>query len=473
MVKVESTWQRIGLSQPLGEASGQDVGIIILDDIVPHTCISHLKGRVKRIEVDKEMTVTCQDIFEEPFVEKVSRYSEHGLMVLSLLAHAPFKWRGNTHCGLAPSANFVFLPTTKPKRIEAGLKWILKQSWDTKILLNLLIPQERGWMSPTERDPYVQAIQPALDAELLVIAAGGNSRVHNNLHPKKFFVAGGFNDKGERNFSDYELHPSASSGLNGDGHWRPDILAPYTYLPVPSFKEKGIDYFAGTCGCSTLLAGFSAYLYSRMPDLTPNDLRSVITETGDSLNNFPAPILNGDKVIQRLKEGFRNRHSPSYEPKVVVTDEKNSISSVNSLERALALTELIKKKKLTRARIWGYTQDESPIVKKVAIRGLGNPIDEMEREKYWRFLHKESSEFGVKEDWAYTLLPTAFKEELHQWIGIGKYYSIDIQICINMFLRKFYPDAPKLEPSPDPDLKVVRSIIQPVLDWYQTIQQSQ
>lgn len=465
-VIVEPTWKRIGLPNPLEENSGQGIGIIILDEIVPHVSLRHLKGRVKRVKVHKDLSITCLDVFSEPLTEEVTKYTEHGLMVLSLLAHQPMNFRDNLYTGLAPSANFIFLPTSKPDRIKAGLEWILDQGWNTKILLNLLVPQERGWMSPTYQDPYVQAIQPALDAGLLVVAAGGNSKAHNNLHPKSFFVVSGFNDKGSSDQSQYDLHPTVPCGVNGDGHWRPDILAPFTYLPLPSLRGQGLDYFAGTCGSSTLVAGLCAFIMSTMPDVTPNDIRNVLTDTGDIIEGFPAPIMNGEKAIRTLKEGYRNSHPPSVEPLIKVADENQSILSENPLERALALTELIKNQKLTREEIWSYTNDESPMVKKVAIRGLGDPVDKIEREKYWDKLRKESSDFGVKECWAYTLLRTSTKDELHKWMSLVEYRSIDIRLCINLFLQKYYPDAPEMEHSPDPDPEIMNSLVASILDWY-------
>lgn len=463
---VEANWKRIGLSQPPEEHSGQGMGIIILDEIIPHVSLRHLKGRIKQVKVHKDLTITCTDVFDGPLTEEVTRYTEHGLMVLSLLAHPPFEFKENLYTGLAPSANFIFLPTSKPDRIKAGLEWILDQGWNTRILLNLVGSQERGWMSTTNQDPYVQAMQPALDVGLLVVAAGGNSRALNNLPPNQFLVVGGFNDKGSSDQSRYEVHPSVSYGLNGDGHWRPDLLAPYTYIPLPSLTGEGFDYFGGTCGSSALVAGLCAYFMSTMPDLTPNDIRNVLTETADVLEGFPAPIINGERAFNALKDGYRNNKPPSTEPLVKVTNENESILSENPLERALALTMLIKNEKLTREEIWKHTNDKSPMVKKVAVQGLGDPVNQFEREKYWSKIHKESSEFGVREFWAYTLLGTATKEELDKWMSLVVYKTIDIWICINMFLRKHYPDAPEMEILPDSEPEIMDSIVAPVLNWY-------
>jgi hypothetical protein len=71
----------------------------------------------------------------------------------------------------------------------------------------------------------------------------------------------------------------------------------------------------------------------------------------------------------------------------------------------------------------------------------------------------------VREDWAYTLLNTSTKDELHKWISLVKHRSIDIQICINLFLRKYYPDAPSMEPSIDPNPEIMDALVEPMLDW--------
>ncbi|MCH5586070.1 hypothetical protein MK805_14100 [Shimazuella sp. AN120528] len=465
---VEPVWKRIGLLKPPDEDSGRGIGIIIFDEIVSHSSIQHLDGRLVQVNVDNDLNVHCLDVLQEPPVKKVKRHLEHGLMILNLLAHQPFEYDNQLYTGLAPSAYFIYFYEEEPKKRKIGLQWILQQDWNVKICLNLLVPQERGWMSPTEQDPNVQAMQPILDAGVLVIAAGGNSRVHNNLHPKKYFVIGGYNDKGLSDSKNYAIHPSVSTGLNGDGHWRPDLLAPYTYLPLPSLTGQGLDFFAGTCGTSTVVTGLVAYLCSIMPKVTSNEIRNLLTETGAILEGFPAPIINGDRAVHRLAKRDLSNEPISFDPLIKVTNEDQSILSINPLERALALTSLIKKGKKIREEIWEFTRDESPMVKKVAIHGLGSPINDREREKYWKQLHEESSDFGVKEDWAYTLLETSTKEELHKWMDFAPDNSIDIQICIHSFLREFYPDAPKVEPSPDPNPEVVKFFYTPILEWYKS-----
>jgi serine protease AprX len=463
---MEPTWKRIGLLEPPEDNSGQEVCMVILDDIIPHHTISHLKGRVKKVRVHKDLTVTCNDIFQEPFVSEVDDYLNHGLMVLNLLAHKPLEdSQANVHKGLSPSANFVFLPASNPERIKVGLIWILKQNWNLKIVLNLFVPQEYGWMSPASEDPYVQALQPAIDAGLLVIAAGGNSKVHNNLHPNRFFVVSGYNDKGSNDPKNYEQHPAAACGLNAEGYWRPDILSPYTYLPLPSLTGTGFDYFGGTCGSAALVAGLCASLFSAIPDITSNTLRNVLIETGCEIDGFPAPILHAEKARNALQNGYRNNTSPSSNPLVKVTNENLSILSKDPLERSLALTILLKNDQMKREEVWKYTDDISPMVKKVAIQGLGDPISDLERKHYWNKVYKEKSDFGVKESWLYTLLRTSSAQEVDKWMSLVEFITIDSLICINLFLQKHYPEAPRMVISPDPSMLV--STFSPVLEWYQ------
>ncbi|MDQ0418620.1 hypothetical protein J2Z48_002823 [Croceifilum oryzae] len=205
---------------------------------------------------------------------------------------------------------------------------------------------------------------------------------------------------------------------------------------------------------------------SMMPDLTPNDIRNVLIEKADMVEGLTAPIFNAGKALKALQEGYRNGNTPSFEPLVEVVDASESIRSENPVERALALTILIKGNKLSRDEIWAYTDDESPMVKKVAVQGLGDSFDCIEREKYWNRVHQESSEYGMKEWWAYVLFFTTTKEELEQWMSLVDYKSIDIWICINLFLRKHYPHAPEIDIQPDPDPTLLHSLMYPVLIWY-------
>ncbi|MFE7064983.1 S8/S53 family peptidase [Sutcliffiella sp. NPDC057660] len=266
--RVEPTWKRLGLSEaPDVMDSGKGIGIIILDDIIPHNLVQHLEGRLKKVKVAEDGNVSCQDVASgEP--QPMNGTVEHGMMTLQLLSHLPIEKNGHPHVGLVPAATFIMLSEYEPKKIEEGLTWILErqEEWNVQILLNLMVPntREMGAMKLTAEDPLVQAMEPALQAGILIVAANGNTLAHNNLHPADFLVVGGYDDCGSSNPQLHRRHPAVPWGMNGDGNVRPDVLAPFSYLPVPYCEVKSshrvFSFFGGSCGAAALVTGVCAHL---------------------------------------------------------------------------------------------------------------------------------------------------------------------------------------------------------------------
>jgi serine protease AprX len=174
---------------------------------------------------------------------------------------------------------------------------------------------------------------------------------------------------------------------------------------------------------------------------------------------LPAPIIHAERARLLL----------SAEKSVSSVSETASLlskSERNELHRALSLTTMIMQHRPSREEIWKCTDDESSMVKKVAIRGLGSPLDQLERKRYWQHVHQEAKKDGVRESWVYALFSSTDKDELEQWMSLTDYRSIDIWICINLFLQNYYPDAPEMDISSDPDPKVMDDSISHVLEWY-------
>jgi serine protease AprX len=155
-----------------------------------------------------------------------------------------------------------------------------------------------GWIENTAQKPYVQCLRPALEAGLLIVAGNGNTRLENELPPIDYFAVGRFNDHARLARRYHSPYPDEPWGRNGDGHLRPDVLAPGLYLPVPWCEAKktqsSLSYFQGTSGASSLVAGVCAHLLSLYPDLEPEQLRQALIQFGDRLPGYenPAPIIN-------------------------------------------------------------------------------------------------------------------------------------------------------------------------------------
>ena len=95
---------------------------------------------------------------------------------------------------------------------------------------------------------------------------------------------GGYLDRGASDFSSHEPFPDEPWGRNGDGHVRPDILAPRLYLPIPYCEKEAssstVSFFAGTSGASALVAGVCAHILSLYPGLNVQSLRDEMIRCG-------------------------------------------------------------------------------------------------------------------------------------------------------------------------------------------------
>ncbi|KAA0563461.1 S8 family peptidase [Bacillus sp. CH30_1T] len=464
---VEPIWRRLGFPEaPDVNTSGKGIGIIILDDIIPHKLVYHLGSRLKQVKVGDDLGVTCMDVTSQN-IKPINRSVEHGMMTLQLLAHLPLKFYNHSHVGLVPAANFIMLSENEPEKIETGLKWILKRrnKWNIQILLNLLVPNTReiGSMKPTSRDPFLQSMQPAIQEELLIIAANGNTKAHNNLHPTEFFTVGGYDDTGVSDSNKHKPHPAVPWGINGDGYFRPDILAPFTYLPIPfcesNESNRVLSYFGGSCGAAALVTGIFAHLLSKYPHLNHHQIKSLLIHNGCLMQDYesPVPKIAVGKVIRHIVEG-------------VNVPEFNYISPTGKSDpviSAVELTEWIENGKIKRDTLWKYLKDESSIVRKTVISyGLGSPRDEEERRRYWENFKNSKSETGERISWLYQLLMNASVKELDQWVELLKENDVEITLCVKIYLEKNFSDAPEITYLPDPNREIISLATEPVWKWY-------
>ena len=395
-------WMRLGFTEPPDETTaGKGVGIVIIDDVINHPYTRHLSGRLKRISVDKDFNVTCKDVVLEG-TEALAPYkkrAEHGMMSLFLLSHLAFEIGEKTYVGIVPAATFFIIPHIEPEKIKKGIEWIIKKSeqWNVRIVLSTICPQGVGFIRNTREDPYVQALMPAVEAGLLVVSANGNSATLNNYHPIDFFAVGGYDDDGSADLSKHKPHPLSSWGINGDGHMRPDILAPFTYLPAPYYESKKSDlyskfydesksdirlsYFGGTSGASTLIAGICTYLFSLYPHLTNDTVKSALIQHGLTLKGTdnPAPIVNVRQTIEAICSNCEIPLLPVYPESIIIRNPTKELLSSNDIKRGMALTILINQGDCNREMLWRYVNDESPRVKKVAIWALQKPLDSEEK----------------------------------------------------------------------------------------------
>ncbi|TCP21485.1 serine protease AprX [Scopulibacillus darangshiensis] len=418
-----------------------------------------------KIIVHDDFSIEVQmPAFEEP--EEIQDFEdEHGLLTVLSLAHQPCKINGKLHTGISPAATFLVLNhgafrEGEGERLQKGINWLLekREQWNIKIVLSM------GWhaldnphlLKNTRYNSTVKALAPVLEKDILVVCSNGNSRITNIRPPVEYLAVGGYNDRGSADIKRHVPHTDEPWGPNGDGHMRPDILGPRTYLPVPIHKKEGsmrsVVYYSGTSGSGTLIAGICAYLFSKFPHSDSQLLKNVLKEQGDYIDNYdnPAPKVNVSKVLKALETGYTNNVPPQIKRPIIVENPTNSLQSKCEIERALALSYLVEQSLCSRKDLWMYTLDPTGIVRNIAVSGLHKPAIAKEREKFWAQLHTES-EGGVRGLYMYGLLQGATANEIESWISWANDENWSVRWCVDKYLLK-YSEFPKFDLTPDPDL---------------------
>lgn len=471
-------WQRIGFETiPDENESGKGIGVVIFDNVTKHPAISNLRGRLTRIIVNEDNTIETRDIINDEEEEGPPYLAscEHGNASLFILGHKQLKIENQTYVGLIPAANFFIISYYEPEKIEKAIEWVInkKDKLNIRVILSTIVPRGEniGYVTEKNEDIYANILMKAYNAGILIVTANGNSPTQNNYQPIEFLAVGGYDDGGKSGLNNIREHKLSSYGFNGDGYARPDVLAPFSYLPIPYYETEKSDlytpyydfesgqfklsYFGGSSGASTTIAGICVHLLALYPNLSNEELINTLICTGYKLINSKnkAKIIN----VKSAKESIKN----------LIKHNRPLTRDRECVKRALQLTTLIKNNEISREELWSYVTDEDFRVRKVAILSLGYPRDEVELEKYWNhFYNCEDDYTGVREAWVYIILGGTNKEELDKWMALIRDVNIDVRLCVKIFLERFYKDAPKIEHNPNQTIEWVHKITEEVLKWY-------
>ncbi|OMF08003.1 hypothetical protein BK129_09515 [Paenibacillus amylolyticus] len=476
----DPTWKRLGFAeQPDFHTSGLGVGIVIIDSIKQHHLVNHLNTRIKCVAVHENMTVSVRDI-SSMNREEDNRKGEHGLMSVLALAHEPILLEEQIHVGIAPAATLIVLDhgaftTGEGERLKKGMEWILEHGveWNIKIILS------SGWqaldnevyLKNTSENSTVKALATAVQQGILVICSNGNTRLNNIMPPIQYLAVGGYVDRGKADRSLHVPFPDEPYGRNGDGHFRPDILAPRLHLTIPSYETEDsgqrVSFYGGTSGSAALVAGVAAHLFSQFPSLSAEMLRHLLVEHGEPLegNDNLAPRINVENTIRYMNRADKPRYVKKTLPMISIKNQNlySAIHSIDDTERALSLTVLVERDELSREELWSFTKDSSAIVRKIAVSTLGEPMNEQERKLYWVHLMHET-EGGVRGWYMHGLLQNAPKEEIHNWIKWSTDINWSVRWCVSEYLAQYPEYFPQLEKTQDPDAIHIKAL--PLREWY-------
>ncbi|HEX3032518.1 MAG TPA: S8 family serine peptidase [Bacillota bacterium] len=184
--------------------------------------------------------------------------------------------------------------------VIAGIQWCIEQKDRLGIrVLNLSLGSsaQMGY----KEDPVCKAVEKAWQAGIVVVAAAGNEgpeagSVGSPAIDPMIIAVGASDDNATVDKKDDTLADFSSRGPTIDGLQKPDVIAPgtnITSLAAPgsnlykTMKNKRVDknYFtlSGTSMASPICAGVAALLLQANPQLTPTEVKIMLTENAQSI----------------------------------------------------------------------------------------------------------------------------------------------------------------------------------------------
>lgn len=236
----------------------------------------------------------------------------HGTHVSGIIAGNGFASKGK-YIGVAPKANILGIKALdsngggSTSDIIAAISYIVetKDKYNTKIInISLGTPANNS----CDKDPLCKAVDMAVKAGLIVIAAAGNSGPEEGtiLSPgisRNVITVGAVDDKRTIDPSDDVIAPFSSRGPTIEGLMKPDIVAPG--VNIKSLSNTKLDNYSslsGTSMATPLVSGSVALLLNKYKDISPQETKNRITSScidlKQSQKNQGAGMLNLQKLFE-------------------------------------------------------------------------------------------------------------------------------------------------------------------------------
>lgn len=253
--------------------TGKDVTVAIIDTgISPHADLVYPYSRI----------VGFKD-----FVNNKSKFYDdngHGTHCAGILAGNGYSSKGK-YKGIAPEANILSIKVLdesgngNTSDILSTVQWIIekKEVYKTRIINFSLgaIAQYRE-----RRDPLVKAANKAIDNNLIVIAAVGNSGPLRNtiLSPAtgRFVISVGAANDRELTINE-TIAEFSSRGPTLDRIRKPDLIAPGVDIVSLSNKNlSGYTTLSGTSMSAPMISGAAALLLNENPNYNHFDIKKKL-----------------------------------------------------------------------------------------------------------------------------------------------------------------------------------------------------
>ncbi|AOY75337.1 S8 family peptidase [Clostridium formicaceticum] len=271
--------------------------------------------------------------------KKTTPYDDdgHGTHVAGIVAGNGFSSQGK-YMGIAPDANIVGVKVLNKdgggniSDVIAGIQWVIdnKQRYNIKVMTLSLGTKAK--VSYRE-DPLCQAVDKAASHGITVVVAAGNSgpeasTINSPAISPNTIAVGACNDRTAKIPSDCKIADFSSRGPTPDGLKKPDILAPGVNINSLSNKGNGYHSLSGTSMATPIVAGCAALLYENNGNLTPAQVKRMMTES--CVNLGYGSEVQGAGLLD-IKDIMNRSNISPQPPRKVPQDRQQSSKGIFSI----------------------------------------------------------------------------------------------------------------------------------------------
>ncbi|MDY0405056.1 S8 family peptidase [Virgibacillus sp. 179-BFC.A HS] len=289
--------------------TGKDVGIAIIDTgIFPH---EDLTKDANRIVAFKDFINDKSDPYDD---------NGHGTHCAGDAAGNGYLSEGK-YVGPAPDASLIGVKVLdengggRLSTIIKGITWCLAHKEEYHIRIISLSLGAQAYESYRD-DPLSVAVQEAWHQGIVVCAAAGNEGPRPNtistpaINPF-IITVGAAADQNTETRSDGEIAEFSSRGPTIDSLIKPDVYTPgqdiISLLASGSALEKQLPeqiidkhylQLSGTSMATPICAGVVALMLEANPQLSPNDIKSILKTTAEPLFDDHWGYLDAEKAVE-------------------------------------------------------------------------------------------------------------------------------------------------------------------------------
>jgi len=276
--------------------TGKGIGVAVVDTGIAND--PALRGHVVR-RVD----------FVDPLNPTSGDPAGHGTHLAGIVAAS-----SPSLTGVAPDASLVAVRVLDEQgngrlsTVIKGLEWTVLHRHELGIrvvVLALSAPASGSYLD----DPLAAAAEMAWQSGLVVVAAAGNSgpaagTVGTPGIDPLILTVGSSDEQGTPNVADDTVPWFSSHGPTADGIAKPDLVTPGRKIvslrvpgstldvQMPTHREpNGLFRLTGTSPSTAVAAGAAALVLQQRPDLTPDQLKAVLTASAH-------PLAGVDRSVQ-------------------------------------------------------------------------------------------------------------------------------------------------------------------------------